>query len=144
MPTSSNHALLRPIKSALRDAGFMVYRTESDSVVIAERVRENLILDSGISVGGEPLRVTFEATAQQSHHPGLDPEALFSKARQLGEAARDRGYVEVSADVRDLPDPNDPERVLDRQAVVVFAREVNDLAAAMDDVAFALGLTRHL
>jgi len=122
----------------------MVYRTENDSVVIAERVRENLILDSGVRVGGEPLRVAFEASAQLSHHPGLDRESLFSKARQLGEAARDRGYAEVNTDLRDLPDPNDPERVLDQQAVVVFAREVTDLDAAMADVAFALGLDRHV
>lgn len=143
MSTSSNQAL-RPIKSALRDAGFMVYRTETDTVVIAERVRENLILDSGVRVGGEPLRVAFEATAQQSHHPGLDPDALFTKARKLGEAARDRGYAEVGSALRDLPDPNDPERVLDQQAVVIFAREVTDLGAAMDDIAFALGLDRHV
>jgi len=143
MPTSSKQASLRPIKSALREAGFMVYRAEADTVVIAERVRENLILDSGVRVGSEPLRVSFEAYAQRSHHPNLNAEALFAMARALGEAARGRGFVEVEAAKRDMPDPSDPERVLDQQFVVVFEREVHDLEAAMGEVAFALELARH-
>ena len=42
------------LKRALIDAGFIIFRTLPEEVVVAERVRENLIMDSGIRLRGTP------------------------------------------------------------------------------------------
>src|SRR5690606_10767504 len=58
MPTSSE------IKRALREAGIEIYRTRGSIVHIAERVRENLIMDAGVRID-ESLRVTFYVRAER-------------------------------------------------------------------------------
>ena len=49
------------LKKALVSAGFQVFRTLGEEIVLAERVRENLIMDSGVRLrASEPLEVRIK------------------------------------------------------------------------------------
>lgn len=140
------------IKKALQAAGFEVYRTRGDVVHLAERVRENLLMDAGVFVrvsdvsdvsgAAEPLRVGFVLRAQRSDFPNEPEEGLFARARSLAEAARDRGYREAGAEVRRVLDPGDSERTLDVWCEVEVEKMVSDLEAALEEARFALSLER--
>ena len=55
------------IKRVLIDAGFEVFRTRGEEIVLAERPRENLIMDSGVRLRlGEPLEVRVVFRAQRA------------------------------------------------------------------------------
>lgn len=130
------------IKRALRNAGLEVYRAQENAVHVADRVRENLILDSGIRVVVTPLAVTFVAEAPRSQFPGDERETLFERARQLGRGALERGFVEAETRIAPVEDPSDAARVLDERFQVAFAKEVASLDAAVEEVRFALSLPR--
>ncbi len=77
------------LKKLLSNAGFEIYRTAGDRVELADRVRDNLIMDSGVSVlaaGGE-LVVRFITRAQASEFTGESEEQLFERARLMGAGA---------------------------------------------------------
>src|SRR6185436_13173819 len=96
------------IKKALKDAGLEVYQTRGDVVHLAERVRENLLMDAQISIrDASPLRVAFMVKAQRSDFPADGEDHLFVRARALAGAAIERGYREVAAEVRKVFDPGD-------------------------------------
>src|SRR5882672_4871149 len=85
------------IKKALIAAGFEVYRTRGTEVQIADRVRDNLIMDSGVSVhSADEVRVRFVVRAQRSDCPTESPAVLFERARALAGPANTRGFVEVA------------------------------------------------
>jgi hypothetical protein len=130
------------MKRALKEAGFEVYRTQGDVIHVAERVRENLIMDSGIRVGGNHLAVSFYARAEQRDFPGEDEAALLARARKLGAPALARGYREARAFVTRVPDPGDPDRTLDHWYQVQFEKVVDDVDGAIAEVRFAHGLTK--
>ena len=89
---------LAEIKKALVAAGFELYRTRGDEVHVADRVRDNLIMDSGVSVRAKgSLSVRFVARAQRSDFPSDGPASLFEKARGLGVIAEARGYAETGS-----------------------------------------------
>jgi hypothetical protein len=96
------------LKKALVTAGFQVFRTLGDEIVLAERVRENLIMDSGVRVRvGEPLQVRVIFKAQRGNFPGEDDSHLFERARKLAEAAVSKGFEEVGDSVSPVMDPTD-------------------------------------
>lgn len=131
------------IKKALVAAGFEVYRTRGTEVFIADRVRDNLIMDSGVSVNsGELLSVRFVVRAQRSDFPSEGPGALFELARGLGRAADGRGFSEISTNASPMNDPVDPTRTLDTWYEVAFEKAVQDLAQAIDEVQFAVGIEK--
>lgn len=130
------------IKKALREAGVEVYRTRDDAVYIAERVRENLLMDSGIFVGVQPLRVGFVVRAQRTDFPGVPDDQLFERARRLGEPSLAQGYREVGAQLREVRDPGDGERTIDTWCEVQFEKPVEAIDAAVGEVKFALTLER--
>lgn len=131
------------IKKALREAGLEIYRTRGDVVFLADRVRENLLMDAGIFVrGGGSLAVGFVARAQRSDFPNEGEEHLFERARRIGAAALDHGYREVQAEVRNVLDPGDGERTLDTWCEVSFEKDVADVAAAIVEARFALSLEK--
>ncbi len=130
------------IKKALREAGVEVYRTRDDVVYIAERVRENLLMDSGVFVGAQPPRVGFVVRAQRTDFPGVPDEQLFERARGLGEPSLARGYREVGAQLREVRDPGDGERTIDTWCEVQFEKPVDSIDAAVGEVRFALTLER--
>ena len=81
MPSLSTTAL----KHALIGEGFEVYRTLGTRIVLAERVRDNLIMDSGVAaVTEERLAVRLTFRAQKSDFPGESDGQIHARARQQG------------------------------------------------------------
>ncbi len=130
------------IKRALRAAGIEVYRTQGEVVHLAERVRENLIMDSGVRVDTS-FNVTFYARAEKRDFPGESDDALYARARALGEPAQGRGFAEQRTFVTELEDPSDADRTLDRWYQVQFGKETASLEEAVEEVRFACELPKH-
>jgi len=127
------------IKKALVAAGFELYRTRGNEVQIADRVRDNLIMDSGVSVRAQDsLSVKVVVRAQRSDFPSDGTAALFDRARELAASAVARGYVESASLTSPMQDPADPERTLDTWYEVSFEKPVSTLEEAMVEVGFAL------
>src|SRR4051812_19837781 len=142
LPTSPTP---QQLKKALIAGGFEVFRTLPEEVVLAERVRENLILDSGVRVG--PLgdggvRVRLVLRAQRTDFPADEDNTLFDRVRKLAEPAIAEGFAEVSTNLNAVKDPADPERTLDTFYEVFLAREVATLEDAMPVLKFALSLEK--
>lgn len=130
------------IKQALKQAGFEIYRAQAGEVHLAERVRENLIMDSGVRLGAEPLQVVVVLRAQQSDFRGESTEALHGRARKLGAPATARGYRERRAGINQVADPGAPDNIIDRFYEVELVKPVDDFGAAADELRFALGLDK--
>jgi hypothetical protein len=137
------HYTPQQLKKALVGAGFQVFRTLGDEIVLAERVRENLIMDSGVRLrAGEILQVRVVFKAQRGHFPGEDDDRLFARARGLAERAKSNGFAEVATTVAPVADPSDAERTLDTFFEVVCAKDAASLETAVDELRFALSLER--
>lgn len=131
------------VKKALIEAGFEVYRTRGDTVHVAERVRENLIMDSNVRVRAGDPAVRFVVRAQRSDHPDESTERLFERARaHVSDAAASRGYREVEATVTHVSDPGDSARTIDTWCEVVFEKSVENLESALEEVRFSLSLEK--
>jgi hypothetical protein len=127
------------IKQALIAAGFEVYRTRGDEVQVADRVRDNLIMDSGVSVrGGDPLRVQIVVRAQRCDFPSDAVHSLFDRARALGAGALERGFAESGTRATPMYDPTDSSRTLDTWYEVFFEKAVLTLSDAIEEVKFAV------
>jgi hypothetical protein len=129
------------IRKALLAAGFEFYRTQGEQVHVADRVRDNLIMDSGVSVS-TTLRVKFVVRSQRSDFPNDGTAKLFERARALAASALTRGYVETGTHTNPMHDPADPSRTLDTWYEVYFEKPVDTLADAMTEVGFALGIEK--
>jgi hypothetical protein len=149
MPTAAE------IKRALKEAGLEVYRTRGDVVYLADRVRENLLMDASTFIRGasvtlppdtdpapRPLRVGFVVRAQRTDFPNDAEDHLFELARRMAGPAAERGYVEILAEVRKVLDPGDGERTLDTWCEVSFEKEVGELGEAVAEARFALSLEK--
>jgi hypothetical protein len=127
------------IKKALVAAGFELYRTRGNEVQIADRVRDNLIMDSGVSVRTEgSLTVKVIVRAQRSDFPSDGAASLFDRARALASSAVARGYVEAGSLATPMQDPADPERTLDTWYEVSYEKHAATVEEAMVEVGFAL------
>ena len=78
------------IKRALIEAGFEVFRTRNEEIVLAERPRENLIMDSGVRLRlGDPtdaaLEVRVVLRAQKADFPAEDEVQLFDRVLTANE-----------------------------------------------------------
>jgi hypothetical protein len=131
------------LKKALVSAGFQVFRTLGDEIVLAERVRENLIMDSGVRCrASEPLQIRVIFKAQRGNFPGEGDADLFDRARKLAERALSSGFAEVGSAMSPIIDPIDAERTLDTFFEVVLAKDASSLEEAMAELKFALSLER--
>ena len=132
------------LKKALVANGFEVFRTLPEEIVLAERPRENLILDSGVRVGsiGGGYRVRVVLRAQQADFPNENEGELFTRVRILAEPAVADGFVEESTQVNSVKDPADAERTLDTFYEVSLSRQVGTIEEAMPLVKFALSLEK--
>lgn len=133
------------LKKALIQSGLEVYRTLGDEIVLADRPRENLILDSGVRVR-TPLNGTFRLRlilrAEQSSFSGDEPAQLFERARALATAAIARSFAELGTQVAPMRDPADAARVLDTFYEVIYTREVTSIEEACAEARFALGVEK--
>jgi hypothetical protein len=131
------------IKKALKEAGLEVYRTRGDVVYLADRVRENLLMDAGTFVRAAATpTVGFVVRAQRNDFPNEAEDHLFERARQVAAPALDRGFREIVAEVRKVMDPGDGDRTLDTWCEVSFEKEVGDLDAAIAEARFALAIEK--
>ena len=131
------------LKRALIDAGFIIFRTLADEVVVAERVRENLIMDSGIRLRCAPeLAVRVFIRIQRGNFPGEDDTKLYERARTAGAPALEEDFTEVAHQLSHVTDPGDSTRTLDTFYEVVYSRDAESLDAAIEGVRFAFTLSR--
>ncbi len=156
------------LKRALVREGFEIYRTAGPFVLLAERVRDNLIMDSGVALGlpaesvsdgsggpeserrgsAEPpeqhdwdqqsLVVRVVLKAQASEFPNEEGENLLAHARALAGPFEGRGYRETSTQTVVVKDPGDGTRVLDTWYEAFLELPVEGLSAAAAELRFAL------
>ena len=120
------------LKKILKALGFEVYRTCEDRVLLAERVRDNLIMDSGVAVGPEgqfnqadqKLRVSVVLRTQASHFPGASDAQLEREAHSLAQDFLARGYEQQNSGGQDMLDPGDPTQVLDTSHEMTLSRAI--------------------
>lgn len=133
------------LKKQLVASGFEVFRTLPEEVVLAERVRENLILDSGIRVAplaSGAFQVRLVLRAQRADFPNEDEAALFARARLLAQPALDKGFAETTTNITAVKDPGDAERIVDTFYEVHLAQEVASLEDAVPVIKFVMSLEK--
>lgn len=137
------HPTPSELKKTLQARGFEIYRTTPDEVVLAERVRDNLMMDSAVAVRtGNELAVRVVIRAQSADFPGENPEGLFGRARKLAESAILRGFRETGTKVVPIRDPGDRTRTLDTWYEVWFERPISDLNELESELRLALALEK--
>jgi hypothetical protein len=131
------------LRKALIAEGFEIYRTIGAAIVLADRVRDNLIMDSCVSVvSGAELCARFIVRTQRSDFPSETEEQLFQRARNHVLQAEARGYAEVEASVVPIHDPGDRSRTLDTWYEVSFQKRVSDLTELVEELRYALSLDK--
>ena len=120
------------IRKALLASGFELYRTQGDHVHVADRVRDNLIMDSGVSVS-TALSVKFVVRSQRSDFPNDATANLFERARALAGAALGRRLCrDGDGDVARCTIRADPSRTLDTWYEVSFRKIRNHAGRGHD------------
>jgi hypothetical protein len=133
------------IKRALIEAGFEIFRTRTEEIVLAERPRENLIMDSGVRLRlAASLEVRVVLRAQKADFPNEDDARLFDRVRGLAGGAVDAGFVEVGTAVTPVSDPGDAGRTLDTFYEITYAKPTAALEEAVSALKFALGLEKRV
>lgn len=136
------------LKKILRGAGFEIYRTTAQLVHLAERVRDNLIMDSGVAAqltGTAEMQVfsvQVNLRAQASHFPGAAEDQVWNHARSLAQGFFDSGYIEDGSRAEPMIDPSDPSQSLDTSYEILLTRTVPDLDALHEELRAALNRRR--
>jgi hypothetical protein len=142
MPESPSHNTAS-IKNALVSAGFEVFRSRGEEIVLAERPRENLIMDSGVRLRvGDALEVRIVLRAQKADFPNEDEAHLFERVRRLAAPALSDGFAEVATAVTPVKDPSDEERTLDTFYEITYAKRTSALNDALAELKFALSMEK--
>jgi hypothetical protein len=131
------------LKKLLLAEGFEVYRTLGDQIVLADRVRDNLIMDSGVSarIGSEPC-VRFVVRAQGSDFPTESTLDILERARQMATDAVRRSYQEVGTKSVEVRDPGDSSQTLDVWHEVAFEKTLANDAELVSELRYALSLEK--
>ncbi len=131
------------IKQTLVEAGLEVYRTTGEEVIVADRVRDNLILDSGVRVrAGDAMEVKLIMGLRRGQYPNESDEQVFTRLRQLAAPAMGHGFAEKQTGMAPVNDPADAKRTLDTFFELVLAKQEHERSAMLDLVRFALGLAK--
>lgn len=131
------------LKRLLLGKGFEIYRTVGTKVLLAERVRDNLLMDGYVAAcAGERLELSFVTRAQQADFPTETEGQLLERARGCGAAAIGRGYREVEHAAVPIPDPGNASKTLDIWYEVTFVRTVRDFDELTYEAGFALKLDK--
>ena len=131
------------LKKTLIARGFEVYRTLGDQVILADRVRDNLIMDSGVAVRpAEKFAVRFVVRAQASDFPSAAAGDLYERARTYATDALSRGYLEIGVAEVPVRDPGDASSTLDTWYEVAFERPVTSEDELEQELRYALGLEK--
>lgn len=131
------------MKKALQTQGFEIYRTTPHEVMLADRVRDNLLMDSAVSVSvGSEFVVSVIVRAQSSDFPGEGESSLYGRARRCADAVQQRGFRETKTQVVPVFDPGDRTRTLDTWYEVRFERKLPDLEHVIVEVRAALALEK--
>lgn len=131
------------LKKALQAQGFEIYRTTPTQVMLADRVRDNLLMDSAVAVGiADEFTVLVTVRAQSSDFPGEGESALYGRARRCAEAVQQRGFREIGTQVVPVHDPGDRSRILDTWYEVRFERNAADLEHVIAEIRAALALEK--
>jgi hypothetical protein len=131
------------LKKTLVADGFEVYRTSPNLIILADRVRDNLLIDSGVAVvHGDSLVVRITLRARAAEFPGDGEQALYERARALAAPMKERGYGEISCASVPVMDPGDPNRTLDTWYEVTYERPVPEEADLNPELRFALSLSK--
>jgi len=131
------------LKKSLLSEGFEIYRTAPNQITLADRVRDNLLMDSGVSVCEGPLEVRVVLRAQASNFPGEAADGLYARARALSTELVGRGYAEDSAQAVPVADPGDRSRTLDTWYEVTYSVSVAGDAALYGELRVVLGLNKN-
>jgi hypothetical protein len=130
------------LKKQLIALGFEIFRVQGNRVHLADRVRENLIMDGGVAaVASDPLTVRLVVRAQASHFPGDTPDQLFGRARSLAAASEARGYREVETTVVPVRDPGGGPTTLDTWYEVAYEKTVTE-EELVAELRYALGVEK--
>ena len=133
------------VKRALVEAGFEVFRTRAEEIVLAERPRENLIMDSGVRLRlTSSLEVRVVLRAQKADFPNEEEARLFERVRSLAGNAVAAGFAEVGTSITPVPDPGDAGRTLDTFYEITYAKPAAALSDALVELKFALGLEKRV
>jgi hypothetical protein len=132
----------KELKKRLAAAGFEIFRVVGNRVHLADRVRDNLIMDSGVAAVADPLAVRLVTLAPRSAFAGDPEEALFSHAREKAAAAVARGYREVETLVVPVADPGGGGATLEIWYEVAFEKSVADERELTAELKYALGLEK--
>jgi len=116
-----------------------VYRTTGQEVIIAERVRDNLILDSGVRVrAGKPMEIRIVMGLRRGQYPNESDEQVFARLRQLASPAMGRGFLEKQTGQAPVNDPADAKKTLDTFFELTLVKEEPEVPAMLELVRFAL------
>jgi len=130
------------LKKQLVAQGLEIFRVQGIRIHLADRVRENLIMDGGVcAVASDPPVVRFVTRAQASHFPGETAEELFARARRLAESSQPLGYREVETLVVTIKDPGGGPATLDTCYEVAYEKTV-DSATLVEELRYALRLEK--
>lgn len=137
------------LKKHIRALGFEIYRTVDGQVTLAERIRDNLIMDSGIVVGPagaygerpEHLALSVTLRAQASHFPGASADQVRQEATALAQDLFARGYIQEEFSGRPILDPGDSAVVLDTSHELRVMRVIAEVELA-EEIGLLLGLRR--
>ena len=134
---------LQELKQLLIDNGFEVFRTLGSRIVLADRVRENLIMDSYVSaVYDDGLAVRVALRAQAADFPGETEDQLFERVLRHAQQLGSRGYGEVERAVVPLADPSDPRKTLDTWCEVSFHKKLAMEQELHEELRYALALAK--
>jgi hypothetical protein len=134
---------LEATRAAILANGIEVFRVKDDAIQLAQRVRMHL-MDAGVSINfGKPPRIDFTVRVQNSDFPGVAADEMFNKVRRaIAERAQAHGFEESDSRCRKIHNPVDASAVLDVWYELTFSKPALELTQLMDDVRWALGVSK--